>query len=95
MDNGETHEMSLARTFPSGAQEWFCPTCGRRFVLQWPPSYKRIILEEGDIEACHSGLSDHFNQEPQTPADPPVEKEDNDNDPYLSLWSDWIDQNLG
>jgi hypothetical protein len=47
--------MVLEKTYPAGAEEWCCPTCGRRFLLQWPPNYKKIILEAGDEAALHSG----------------------------------------
>ncbi len=47
--------MELAATHPSGEQEWFCPTCGRRFLMQWPPSYHRTILEPGNESAFHTG----------------------------------------
>jgi hypothetical protein len=55
MKQQEHHEMVLETTHSSGAEEWFCPTCGRRFLMQWPPAYKKIILEAGDEEALHSG----------------------------------------
>jgi len=47
--------MTLEKTYPTGAEEWACPTCGRRFVMQWPPAFKRIVLERGDEEAQHGG----------------------------------------
>lgn len=50
----EQHEMRLEKSHPSGAEEWACPTCGRRFVMQWPPAFKRIVLEAGDEYALHS-----------------------------------------
>lgn len=53
-DAQQQHEMQLEKTYPSGAEEWFCPTCGRRFVLQWPPAYKKIVLEAGDEFALHT-----------------------------------------
>jgi len=49
------HEMRLQRTYSSGAEEWFCPACGRRFLLDRPPAYKKIVLEAGDEYAMHSG----------------------------------------
>lgn len=49
------HEMIMERTHESGAEEWACPVCGRRFLMQWPPNYKKIILEPGDEYAIHSG----------------------------------------
>ena len=56
MDNElQRHEMVLEKTHESGAEEWFCPVCGRRFLMQWPPNYQRVILEPGDNYAIHSG----------------------------------------
>jgi len=49
------HEMQLVTTHTSGAEEWHCPTCGRRFLMHWPPEYRRVILESGDEYAIHSG----------------------------------------
>lgn len=55
MEDLERHEMHLERIHPSGAEEWLCPTCGRRFLMRWPPSYSKIVLEPGDELAIHSG----------------------------------------
>lgn len=49
------HEMQLDKTHPSGAEEWFCPTCGRRLLMRWPPNYNKLVLEAGDEFAIHSG----------------------------------------
>lgn len=51
----ERHEMKLESKHPTGAEEWYCPTCGRRFLMQWPPQYKRIILDTGDENVVHTG----------------------------------------
>lgn len=51
----QQHEMRLETTHPSGAEEWYCPICGRRVLMQWPPNYKRIVLEPGDEYTSHSG----------------------------------------
>jgi hypothetical protein len=51
----EYHEMHLEITYPSGAEEWLCPMCNRRFLMQWPPAYRKIVLEPGDEYAFHSG----------------------------------------
>ena len=53
--NQEQHEMVLKQMHPTGAEEWYCPTCGRRFLMQWPPAYEMVILEVGDQYAQHSG----------------------------------------
>ena len=55
-DHLQQHEMFLDKTYPSGAEEWYCPTCGRHFVMQWPPKYKRIVLNGGDEYAAHSAV---------------------------------------
>jgi hypothetical protein len=55
MNNAEKHEMRLEKTHNSGAEEWYCPECGRRFLMQWPPTYKKIVLEVGDEHALHQG----------------------------------------
>lgn len=50
------HEMTLVSKHASGAEEWHCPTCGRRFLMTWPPpAYKKIVLEAGDEYAQHTG----------------------------------------
>jgi hypothetical protein len=55
MDIVEQHEMKLEATHPTGAQEWSCPTCGRRFLVQWSPTFNMVILEPGDPKAAHNG----------------------------------------
>lgn len=55
MADSQPHEMQLVRTHTSGAEEWYCPTCGRRFLMHWPPTYKKIVLEVGDEYAAHVG----------------------------------------
>ena len=51
----EQHTMELTKTYESGAEEWHCPVCERRFIVQWPPKYKKIILDPGAEYAIHSG----------------------------------------
>jgi hypothetical protein len=47
--------MILTGSGESGAEEWVCPTCGRRMLLRWPPHYEKLILEHGDEAAIHVG----------------------------------------
>jgi hypothetical protein len=54
----EHHIMHLEQRYPSGAEEWFCPICGRRFIAQWPPAYSMVVLEPGNEDARHCGSSD-------------------------------------
>ena len=52
--NEKHHEMILERIHISGVEEWYCPTCGQRFLVQWPPAYKKIILAAGDKDILHN-----------------------------------------
>jgi hypothetical protein len=52
--NEKHHEMVLEKTHVSGVEEWYCPDCGRRFLVQWPPSYKMIMVEQGDKDIRHN-----------------------------------------
>jgi hypothetical protein len=52
--NEKYHEMILEKTHISGVEEWYCPTCGRRFLVQWPPAYKMIVIEAGDKDTRHN-----------------------------------------
>ena len=49
-----SHEMQLVKEHPSGAEEWYCPICGQRFVVTWRP-FSRVYIEPGDVSAGHSG----------------------------------------
>jgi hypothetical protein len=51
----QSHEMQLETTYPTGAEEWLCPKCGRRFVAQWEPKFRRVILVEGQEKIIHKG----------------------------------------
>jgi hypothetical protein len=53
MNGQQPHEMVLEKTHPSGAEEWYCPTCGRRMTITWEP-WKKIVLEPGDHYVAHS-----------------------------------------
>jgi hypothetical protein len=76
------HQGSL----PSGAQEWACPTCGRQFVVQWPPNYQRIVLCEGDSNAAHTGATGDVQLSGEhTTSEPSPEAE--------QAWRRWLDDN--
>jgi hypothetical protein len=51
----QQHEMLLDKVHSSGAEEWYCPECGRRILRRVPPTQTMIILEPGDLSAIHSG----------------------------------------
>ncbi|HLE90602.1 MAG TPA: hypothetical protein VI753_05590 [Anaerolineales bacterium] len=45
--NEQQHEMVLEKTHPSGAEEWYCPTCGRRILLRVPSTNGMVVVEPG------------------------------------------------
>ena len=55
MEEQQRHEMVFEQTDRLGAEEWYCPTWGRRMLVNWEPKFKKIILEVGDEYALHSG----------------------------------------
>jgi hypothetical protein len=94
--NREQHEMILENTHPSGAEDWSCPTCGRRMTITWQP-WKKIILEPGDIYAVHSASKGGLRVGPlQITLDnqdgSPSAKDTSAEDPYLAPWQRWLDE---
>jgi hypothetical protein len=52
--NNETHEILVAKRHASGAEEWYCPTCGRHYIVQWSPEYQCIVLDPGEEKSIHN-----------------------------------------
>lgn len=50
----EKHIMIHQGTDENGEDEYYCPTCGRRILLQMDP-YKKTVLSAGDEYVVHSG----------------------------------------
>jgi len=47
--------MELRGVDEAGREEWFCPICGRHFLMRWPPDYDRTIIDPGDEYTTHTG----------------------------------------
>lgn len=81
------HEMYLVRTHASGAQEWLCPICFRRFLLQLQPEnskLKTFVLEDGDVSISHIGNSASSQlQVTQIEVSPVPDDEPGDDEPVL------------
>jgi hypothetical protein len=92
MAHADHHMMQLDKTHDSGAEEWYCPVCERRFIVQWPPAYKKIILNAGDEYASHSGGKGGVwigtSQVANAPAD---ETADEPEQPLAQVWLDAIE----
>ena len=90
----EPHEMILEKTHDSGAEEWYCPSCGRRFLMQWPPEYKKVVLEQGDENAAHTGGKGDIKMGPPRVdlyTTDPVSDEDLESE-SLQPWLEWFNQ---
>lgn len=94
MDDQERHEMHLAVTYSTGVEEWYCPTCGHRILMQWPPHYKKVVLEPGNERAIHAGGTGGLRiGSLQVSHDEAPESAE---DPSLGSWDDWLaDVDLG
>ena len=88
MISEQRHEMRLESTHPSGAEEWLCPECGRRFIAQWEPKFRRVVLEHGQEETIHVGHAMSLLEDVSIRSD-----DDNPtNDPKLQdVWKRWLD----
>lgn len=54
----EQHEMYLEKRHETGDEEWVCPTCGRRFIMQYHPLYQKLdlrVLKAGNEAVSHVG----------------------------------------
>ena len=86
MSAAQSHEMRLETVHPSGAQEWLCPQCGRRFVAQWEPTFRRVILAAGQDKVAHTGQAMHLLVED-------VPDPSNENDEGLQdVWKELLDK---
>ena len=85
--NDNFHEMVFEKTHLSGVEEWYCPSCGRRFLVQWPPAYKMVILEAGEKDTRHnlSKVNSHVSP-PQTNEIEPIEEF------RLIPWLEWMEK---
>lgn len=95
--NAKAHEMIYGKKHPSGADEWFCPVCGRRVVVSWEPKFKKTVLEDGDANASHSGFK-AGQQMDETMDSPLIGNPAQENDDLsidesrLAPWREWLDQ---
>ena len=80
------HEMRLETIYSSGVEEWLCPTCGRHFVAQWIPDFRRLVLEVGDETALHQGGAVMIQTTASVEDDPPIGAERDD------PWVKWLDE---
>jgi len=97
MNEQQRHQMILEKTHSSGEEEWHCPACGRRMLINWQPQFKKIVLEAGDDYAMHSASKGLLPIEPLRVApvdgDPPqAEPEALIEDSRLAPWLAWLEE---
>lgn len=90
MNEKQKHEMVLTLTHPSGAEEWSCPECGRRFVAQWEPMVRRVILEQGDEWIIHTGQS--LGLQMQVSVDAQENDASDDKTELSDVWKQWLNR---
>jgi hypothetical protein len=93
----DSHKMVHVKDHPTGEEEWYCPQCGRRFLMHWPPEYKRTILESGDENATHvksvMGLNLEMGKSQiQSYGKSTTANADMDDEIYLAPWAKWVDE---
>jgi hypothetical protein len=57
--------MMVVKSGETGAEEWNCPSCGRRLLLRWPPRFERIVLHPGDDRVMHVGARTSIRDVPE------------------------------
>jgi hypothetical protein len=48
------HMMQRVSTHGMGAEEWICPTCSRRLLIQIQPVFTKTVLDAGNEQVTHS-----------------------------------------
>lgn len=95
--NQQQHKMILDKTYPSGAEEWYCPSCGRNLLINWEPRFKRTVLKAGDEFATHSGGKGglRIGLIQVVTEDGPILQESPETlleDVWLVPWMEWMDE---
>lgn len=89
MQEQQRHEMVLETTYASGAQEWSCPECGRRFVAQWEPAFRRVVLAQGDERIIHTGQGPGFGMRVSIDS---MENDVSEKTELGDVWKAWLDR---
>lgn len=90
MSQQEHHKMEIVQTHKNGQDELYCPTCGRRILLQWPPNYKKIVLNPGNEFATHSGGKGGVEIDPPIILEP--DEQESIDIENLNPWNEWMNR---
>jgi len=84
----ERHEMVFTGVDHSGADELYCPTCGRRIAVNWSPEFQKTVLEPGAELAIHTAGSGGLTMGAAEVS--PQETPDTDELIRLEQWEHWL-----
>ena len=84
----QQHAMIFGKTHSTGADEWFCPMCGRRILMDYEPKLRKEVLEIGDESAVHSGGKGGLRMGPMKVA---VDGASTEN-ARLAPWEAWLNE---
>jgi hypothetical protein len=93
-EDGNVHHMTLIRDH-EGVEEWYCPICGRRMLMDYGSKFKKVILEAGDEYAIHSGGKGglQMGHVQAVPVDGSfTQKELQTDDAHLAPWVTWLEE---
>jgi len=95
-EDGKMHNMTLIGE-DEGTEEWYCPTCGRRLLMNWQAKFEKTVLEIGDEYAIHSGGKGDLQMGPMKvmavdDIGPQDEPEIPIEDAWLAPWVKWLDE---
>lgn len=51
----QPHLLTLVKTHTDGAEEWICPTCGHRVLIDWNSTARKTVITPGDTTISHVG----------------------------------------
>lgn len=85
----QTHSMVFQYVNEDGVELWHCPICGHTILLEWPPHYRKIVLEAGDETVFHSGGKGGLDLHPMQISQDAAPGDEHD--PYLLPWIAWMD----
>lgn len=86
----ETHVMVHEGTLESGEDQFYCPVCGRRVLMQWPPKYKKTVLTAGNVNAIHNAGKGGLHMGTAKVIQEPVLSEEDHQ--RLTQWEEWLDK---
>jgi DNA-directed RNA polymerase subunit RPC12/RpoP len=92
LPEAEHHIMEFVASHANGMDELYCPTCGRRILLMWPPNYKKTVLDPGDEFAIHSGGKGGIVMGETQISQDEDEAHKSPEETYLAPWKDWMEQ---